>query len=194
MRQLELLKEKLQTGEVYRRSDVAKWSKSVDRDLQKLVDEGVLEKLSQGMYYVPAKSVFGNTPPKDEVIVKRFLNNDKFLITSPNLYNTLGVGTTQLYNFKKVYNRKRHGYYQFGNQKFFFLVKPDFPDELSPEFLLVDLMNDLEDLAEDQVAVKASVSAKAVEMDLSKLCQAVNRFGSISTKKFFLPLISQAVK
>lgn len=185
MSQVEFLKQQLHPGEVYRRSDLTKWSKSVDRDLQKLVDEGVLEKLSQGMYYVPAKSVFGKAPPKEELVIRRFLNDDNFLITSPNYYNALGVGTTQLYNIKYVYNHKRHGEFQFGKNKFFFKVKPDFPRQLTPEYLLVDLMNNLDELAEDAHKVKESVKLKAKEMDNLKLGNAVNRFGSIGTKKFF---------
>lgn len=185
MSQFELLKQQLHAGEVYRRSDLTKWSKSVDRDLQRLVDEGVLEKLSQGMYYVPAKSVFGKTPPKDDLVIKRFLNDDNFLITSPNYYNSLGVGTTQLYNTKYVYNHKRHGEFQFGKNTFFFKVKPDFPKQLTPEYLLVDLMNNLDELAEDANKVQNSVQLKSQEMDNLKLREAVSRFGSIATKKFF---------
>ncbi|MGX5817419.1 DUF6088 family protein [Chitinophaga lutea] len=185
MSQVELLKQKLQTGEVYRRSDLVRWSKSVDRDLQKLVDDGVLEKLAQGMYYVPEKSVFGKTPPKDELVVKRFLNDERFLITSPNFYNSLGVGTTQLYNVKVVYNHKRHGVFHFGKNRFVFRVKPDFPDQLTPEFLLVDLMNNIDDLAEDTVTIKEKVRTRSMEMDAPKLNEAIRRFGTIQSKKFF---------
>jgi hypothetical protein len=35
----------------------------------------------------------------------------RFLLTSPNAYNTLGVGTTQLYDKTVVYNHKRHGHF-----------------------------------------------------------------------------------
>ncbi|RYG31935.1 hypothetical protein EON81_21775, partial [bacterium] len=40
--------------------------------------------------------------------------DNRFLVTSPNAYNTLGVGTTQLYNKKTVYNHKRHGNFTLG--------------------------------------------------------------------------------
>ena len=59
MEQLDALKKKLRPGEVYRRADLQQWSKSVDRHLQELVKDGTLEKMSGGLYYVPAPSTFG---------------------------------------------------------------------------------------------------------------------------------------
>jgi len=98
MNKLEELKKHLKRGNVYRRTDLAKWSKSVDRHLQLLLEEGTLKKLSQGVYYFPKETTFGQTPPDEEVLVRSFLKDDRFLLTSPNAYNSLGVGTTQLYN------------------------------------------------------------------------------------------------
>lgn len=46
-------------------------------------------------------------------------------------------------------------------------------------------MNNLDELAEDANKVKKSVQLKAKEMDHLKLEEAVNRFGSIGTKRFF---------
>jgi hypothetical protein len=46
MTKLDELKKHLKRGKVYRRSDLAKWSKSVDRHLEALVEEGTLQKLS----------------------------------------------------------------------------------------------------------------------------------------------------
>jgi hypothetical protein len=69
---LDELKKHLTPGEVYRRSDLAKWSKSVDRHLEALVEDGILEKLSQGLYYYPEHSAFGKTPPKEEILIKSF--------------------------------------------------------------------------------------------------------------------------
>jgi hypothetical protein len=109
MTKLDELKKHLKRGKVYRRSDLAKWSKSVDRHLEALVEEGTLQKLSQGLYYFPGESAFGMTPPEEETLIKSFLKDDRFLLTSLNAYNSLGVGTTQLYNQSTVYNHKRHG-------------------------------------------------------------------------------------
>jgi hypothetical protein len=115
---LDLLKKKLRRGKVYRRADLQQWSKSVDRHLQELVKEGTLEKLSGGLYYVPEHSTFGNVPAEENDLVEGFLKDNHFLITSPNDYNALGVGTTQLYNTRRVYNHKRHGEFKLGNRSF----------------------------------------------------------------------------
>lgn len=95
MIKVEELKKRLRRGVVYRRGDLVKWSKSVDRHLEQLVREGTLDNLAHGLYYYPKHSAFGKVPPEDAVLVRSFLKDDRFLLTSPNLYNSLGVGTTQ---------------------------------------------------------------------------------------------------
>lgn len=99
--------------------------------------------MSQGLYYYPSKASFGEVPPEDEKLVTAFLKSEDFLLTSPNLYNSLSVGTTQLYNTCVVYNHKRHGRFELGGKVFDFRLKHKFPKELSEDFLLVDLLNNL---------------------------------------------------
>ncbi|MFC0513000.1 hypothetical protein ACFFGT_02275 [Mucilaginibacter angelicae] len=62
MSTLEHLKAHLQEGQVYRRDELTQWSKSVGRHLHALLKEGVLQKLSQGVYYYPKNSSFGKIP------------------------------------------------------------------------------------------------------------------------------------
>jgi hypothetical protein len=190
MTKVEELKKQLERGKVYRRSDLAKWSKSVDRHLDVLLKEETLQKLSQGLYYFPLETTFGKTPPEEEVLVRSFLKDDRFLLTSPNAYNSLGVGTTQLYNQRIVYNHKRHGEFKLGNKKFSFRIKPHFPKKATPEFLLVDLVNNLETLAEDHKEVLKNLSSKVRLMDAKKMEQAVMEFGNVKTKKIFESLLS----
>lgn len=59
-----------------------------------------------------------------------FLKDDRFLLTSPNAYNALGLGTTQLYNRRVVYNHKRHGKFVRGGRTYDFRVKPHFPRQV----------------------------------------------------------------
>lgn len=185
MKSLENVKTHLRPGQVYRRSDLEKWSKSVDRDLARLVKEGTLEKVRRGLYEYPKKSRFGVLPPSPEKLVKAFLNDDHFLLTSPNDYNSLGVGTTQLYNVYYVYNHKRHGRFDLDGQVFEFKAKPRFPKKATAEFLLVDLVNNLNSLAEDQEEVLKKVQKKAFEFDTRRLSSAVKKFAKVSTRKFF---------
>jgi len=190
MKKVEELKKHLKPGMVYRRSDLTKWSNSVDRHLEALVKEGTLQKLSQGLYYFPKESVFGKTPPEEETLVRSFLKDDRFLLTSANAYNSLGVGTTQLYNQRMVYNHKRHGEFKLGNKKFTFRLKPHFPNKVTPEFLLVDLVNNLEQLAEDHNEVLKNVVCKVRVMNAKKLERSVRDYGNAKTKKILTPLVS----
>ncbi|MGC8495389.1 MAG: hypothetical protein ACP5SH_27050 [Syntrophobacteraceae bacterium] len=185
MFRLDDVKKHLRPGRVYRRAEFTRWSRSVDRHLQQLQEEGYLTKLAGGLYYCPRKTTFGTAPADDKTLVKAFLKDGRFLITSPNAYNTLGVGTTQLYNTTVVYNRKRHGRFDLGGRVFDFRVKPYFPSHLTPEFLLVDLVNNLKELAEDHDRVLGEVRKKAASMDARVLSKTVKQYGSTNTRKFF---------
>ena len=184
-KKIEELKKHLKKGGVYRRADLTQWSNAVDRHLTELVRSGFLEKLAAGLYYVPEKTVFGAVPPADESLVRSFLKEEDFLLTSPNAYNSLGVGTTQLYNVRIVYNHKRHGEFVLGGRKFFFHAKHRFPRKLTPEFLLVDLVNNIESLAEDKTEVLKNVMAKAGTMDEERLRKSVASYGNAKAKSFF---------
>jgi hypothetical protein len=190
MNKLQELKKHLKRGKVYRRADLSKWSKSVDRHLDELVQEGTLQKLSQGLYYYPEVTVFGETPPEEVVLLRSFLKDKRFLVTSLNAYNSLGVGTTQLYNSKTVYNHKRHGDFNLGGMTFSFRVKPHFPLKATPEFLLVDLLNNLDQLAEDPKEVVSKLRLKAKTMDAKKLKKSLQEYGSVKAKKLLEPVIT----
>jgi len=185
MKRLEQLKKQLRPGRVYRRAELAQWSKSVDRHARELVDQGVLQKLQNGLYYYPKYSAFGQVPADERELVRRFLKEDDFLLTSPNAYNTLGLGTTQLYNTRVVYNHKRHGRFRLGGLTFDFRRKPRFPRKITEEFLLVDLLNNLPTLAENTEMLRARAGKKAKELDANKLRLAARNYGKVATRKFF---------
>jgi hypothetical protein len=179
------LKKQLKSGMVYRRADLLQWSNAVDRHLQQLLDDGFLIKLSGGLYYRPKKTIFGEVPADDKILVRAFLNDHRFLLTSPNLYNTLGIGTTQLYNETLVYNHKRHGLFKLGSRTFRFAIKPSFPSEITHEFLLVDVINNIDRLAEDKEQVLKQVLVKMRTMNKRRLAYAFREYGSVAAKKIF---------
>lgn len=185
MTKLDELKRHLKPGQAYRRADLARWSTSVDRHLRELVESGTLRKLSGGLYVYPKETAFGPAPASDKEVVSAFLKDDTFLLASPNAYNSLGVGTTQLYDKTVVYNHKRHGEFRLGNRTFAFRVKPRFPKALTKEFLLVDLVNNVDQLAEAKDEVLKRVAARAADSDPKRLRRAVRAYGSERAKKFF---------
>ena len=192
MNALESVKSKLKPGQVYRRSDLEKLSRSVDRDVAGLVNEGVLVKVGSGLYQCPQLSRFGVLPANTDKLLTSFLKDDDYLVTSPNDYNSLGLGTTQLYNYQVVYNHKRHGRFELGGQLYDFQRKPRFPKKATPEFLLVDLVNNLGQLAEDRDAVLARVLAKVSEMDAKRLQAAVKGFAKVATRKLLEEALANA--
>lgn len=192
MSQLSELKKHLRSGHVYRRSDLAQWSNAVDRHLKQLQEDGTLTKLSAGLYYCPKQTVFGRAPAEDTKLVEAFLKDTRFLLSSPNAYNALGLGTTQLYNEMVVYNHKRHGRFQLGGRTFDFRMKPHFPKTLSEEFLLVDLVNNLDRLAENADAVLSRVKDKSKALDTPAFRRTVRNYGDLRARKFFAQTLGDA--
>ncbi|MDP2828188.1 MAG: hypothetical protein Q8O37_06240 [Sulfuricellaceae bacterium] len=175
----------LRAGKVYRREDLVPYSTSVDRELQQLVAAGRLAKAAQGLYYAPRKSVFGDAPPAENEMLAAFLKDKNFLSFNPSVYNSLRLGMTQLYNKTIVYNHKRHGKFRLGNREFDFRVKHRFPlpNQVSSEYLLVDMLNNFDELAEDEDHVFAIARRKLPQFDAKKLQNALQEYGSAATRR-----------
>ena len=186
---MESLKLHITSGEVYRRSDLECFSSAVDRHLSLLTQDGTLLKLSHGLYYAPKKSKFGLVPPNDIDMVERFLKDDNFLLVSPNSYNALGLGLTQLYNTTWVYNHKRHGEFSLNGKKFLFKLKSSFPKTLTTEFLVIDLLNNLDKLAEDSDQIVKNFHKNADRFNANELVKLSKYYGSGFTKKLVRLLI-----
>ena len=195
MRQTETLtklKASLVPGQVYRRADLAAHSSNVDRHLAKLVADGHLKRLSQGMYAAPKSTAFGEAPPEAESMVKSFLKDDHFVVYGPSQFNALGLGTTQLYNRMVVFNRKRVGEFTLGGRTYSFHRWREAPKQVTPEFLVVELLNRLDELAEDREQVVTRLKDKLHEFNRRKLLHAASRYGTLSTQKKLQSLMADA--
>lgn len=180
----ELLLNKMKQGQVYRRSDLARHTTAVDRYLDRLVKKNEVVKVSGGLYLRPKASAFGAVPPDEQSLVKTFLKDDRFLVNSFNNYNQLGLGLTQLYGHNVVYNYKRFGEFELGGKKFFFKRVPKFPYQLSKEYLLVDMLNNLKELAEDEVSVFENLKKNKENFDAKRVLSLAKEYGRPRTKKF----------
>jgi hypothetical protein len=190
MNAIKIIKQHLRPGQVYRRAEIMRWSKAVDRNLKQMLEKGLLNKLSGGLYYCPKETIFGNAPAEEHSLISAFLKDNRFLITSPNSYNSLGIGATQLYNETIVYNHKRHGHFKLGGRTFIFRMKHHFPKKTTKEFLLVDLVNNLDSLAEDRNSLLAMVKQKVSSLNTNKLIKAIAEYGNLKSRKFFATVIS----
>ncbi len=177
----------LQPGGVYRRKDLVAQSRAVDRDLQQALRSGELCRAAQGLYYVPVRTQFGNVPPRDNALVAKFLDDPHFLLLNPSYYNSLRLGTTQLYNQTFVYNHKRHGRIKLNGRYYDFRIKHRFPESLNMEFLWVDCLNNLDDLAEDPEAIVRSAQRSLDRYDSPALRQALADYGSAATRRLVRP-------
>ena len=122
-------------------------------------------------------------PPDDVVLVESFLKDSDFLMVKPNVYNTLGLGLTQLYNTTWVYNHKRKGEFKFNGKSFEFKIKSSFPNQLTKEFLLVDLLNNLDELAEDQNQTIQRLPENLSSFNNEELMRVAQQYGSGRTKQ-----------
>ncbi len=184
-------KAELRLGQTYRRAELARWSTAIDRHLKEAVRAGVLTKLAGGLYYAPKQTAFGKAPPEDETLVSTFLKGGLFLLASPNSFNALGVGTTQLQNRTVVYNHKRHGKFALGGRTFDFRMKHAFPRKLTREFLLVELVNNLDQLGESTEEVLARVKARLPASDQARVKRTAQIYGSERAKKFFARALAE---
>ena len=187
---LEQIKAKLVPGHVYRRANFTDLSSNVDRNLKQLVKEGTLKKLAYGMYSVPKSNEFGETRPDEQSLLKSFLNDDHFVVYNPSQFNSLGLGTTQLYNRRVVFNRKRSGKFNLGGKVYHFYYWREAPKKLTKEFLLVEMLNRLHLLAEDKDEILNNLANSLDNFDLRKLMFASNHYGNMATQKILKDTLS----
>ena len=139
--------------------------------------------MSVGLYCRPRPNAFGVTPPEEKDLVRAFLKTDDFLLTSYNHFNRLGLGLTQVYNTYVVYNHKRAGEYTLGGKRFKFYLVPDYPNKLSKEYLLVDLLNNLKRLPDNTSTVLENLKSRLSDFDNKKVDVFLNRYGKPGVKE-----------
>ena len=191
---MDLLRQHIKQGKVYRRSDLEYYSTAIDRHLSQLTKDGTLIKLNQGLYYAPKQSKFGAVPPDDRQVVERFLKDEDFLLVSPNSFNSLGLGLTQLYNTTWVYNHKRKGEFKLNGKTFEFKLKSSFPKNISREYLLVDLLNNLDTLAEDQTQTIDKLPDYVANFNIDALMKVTQQYGSGKTKRTLKSIVRNVLQ
>jgi len=183
MKNADKLRKSMRPGRVYRREHLRAFSTAVDRDLRSLVASGEVKKLAGGLYYRPRKNRFGDTPPDDRDLVRAFLKTTDFLLTSRNHYNQLGLGLTQVYNTYLVYNHKRSGDFALGGKNFKFRVVPAYPEKLSKEYLLVDMLNNLERLPDNTDLVLRNLKSGLSQFDPAAVRKHLERYGRPAARR-----------
>jgi hypothetical protein len=127
---------------VLRTKALSAWSANPVRLAQRLVREGRLQKLAQGLFAVPKAGRFGSVPPELQDVLTAFLEGAPFVLTGPPAWNGLGLGSTSMWAHSLVYNTKRTGDFMLGNQPVR-LRRVRFPGQPTPEWFAVDLLESL---------------------------------------------------
>ena len=108
----------------------------------------------------PEDTSFGKALPEETQLLKTFLKDDRFVVYDLNQFNSLGLGLTQLHNKRIVFNRKRHGEFQFNGRNYSFYRWREAPKTLSKEFLYVEFLNRFDLLSEDNKKHKKLLKMK----------------------------------
>ena len=191
MNSLEKMRRKLKPRATYRRENFINLSSNVDRHLKTLVLEKALVKIQNGLYMCPEITPFGKALPEETQLLKAFLKDDRFVVYDLNMFNNLGLGLTQLHNKRIVFNRKRHGEFEFNGKHYHFYRWREAPTKLSKEFLYVEFLNRFDKLAEDNIKNKNLLKKQLRKLNQKNLQRAVKTYGKESTKKKLQSILFQ---
>jgi hypothetical protein len=82
-----------------------------------------------------------------------------------------------------VFNRSRVGEFNLGGRIYTFHRWREAPKQLSLEFLVVELLNRLDELAENREQVVGRLKRKLADFNRRKLLYAATHYGKLSTQK-----------
>ena len=83
------------------------------KTMERLIKEGVIKRLSNGIFYKPRMTVFGELQPSEEELIKPYIFEKKkriAYITGTALYNQMGLTTQVPKTIKIASSRKRFSY------------------------------------------------------------------------------------
>lgn len=174
----------LTPGTVYRTEYLARYGKNPTRLAKRLVGEGQLRQLAHGLYVRPRQSKFGPVPPTDEALMRVFLKRKPFLLTGPDQWNPLGLGSTALFAEQLVYNNERTGEVQLGGRRFR-LRRVRFPKQPRPEYFAVDLLKNhrMAGVSLDELHQGLQDAVQAGRLDGQGLRANAARYGTKSVER-----------
>jgi hypothetical protein len=174
---------RLVPGRVYRTRDLARWGANPTRLAASLVGSGRLTRLAPGLYLAPLKTRFGAAPPTADALLQALLSGDSYVVTGPERWNALGLGATALSPARWVYNRKRTGDFELGGQRLH-LRRVAFPNRPTAEWLVIDLLENLQFAGVDAAVVESRLAAALADgrFDLEALREMAERYGTQRTR------------
>lgn len=173
----------LEPGCVYRTRDLASCARNAPRLAKRLEREGVLVRLRNGLFFHPHAGRFGPVPPSDGQLLRRFLDDSPFVVTGPERWNALGLGTTAAFVNTLVYNRKRSGMFALAG-RVFDLRKVAFPEHPPKEWYVVDLFENAERAGASRADLERALAAalRRRAFDPRRLGRMAEEFGRKRTQ------------
>jgi len=101
--------------------------KNINVIINRMCKSGNLKQFYKGIYYKPAKNIFGEMPlDKNKVIIKKYIKDEngdiKGYITGAKLFNQLGL-TTQVTNIINILTNECKNYNEYKNEKLGVIIR-----------------------------------------------------------------------
>lgn len=186
----EMMLKSMHPGKVYTIRELLQDWPGACLDLRKLLDQKKIAKVSAGLYYKPKQTKYGPVAPADEVLVRSYLRDDDFLLVDVNSYASLVSGLTQMHMGYKVLNKRRHGRVTLAGFPFDFRVRRNFPKKVTKEFLMVDLLDNVEQ-SENGVPMTENVLPFLKEYNREDLLRTARHYGNRSTERFLSQVFAE---
>ncbi|MEI6568993.1 MAG: hypothetical protein WCR20_20085 [Verrucomicrobiota bacterium] len=180
-------------GQVLRTEDLRQWSANPSRLGKRLVQEGKLALVKQGLFVAPRWSKFGTVPPASGPLLEAFLKGAPYLETGPKAWNALGLGSTSVFTGALVYNTKRSGHFILAG-KAFDLRRVRFPSAPTPEWFVVDLLehHDEAGVSLETLASRLAAALLTQRFDPKKLLTMAEGFGTQRTRRVIVQALREA--
>jgi predicted transcriptional regulator of viral defense system len=136
--------------------------------IERLIEKGIIKRVSTGVFYKPKQTIFGELKPNEEELLKPYLfqNNKRIAyITGISLYNRMGL-TTQVPRKIKIASRDKRITVSVGNIK----GNPvkSYVDVTDKNYTLLEILDTLKDFKKIPDLDKKS-GIKIISTQLNKL-------------------------
>ncbi len=145
--------------------------------IERLIDKGIIKRVSTGIFYKPKKTVFGELKPSEEEIIKPYLfekGKRVAYITGTALYNRMGL-TTQIPKSIKISSRTKRITVSIGSLK----ATPvkSYVDVTDKNFYLLELLDALKDFKQipdlDKESAIKIITNRLQELNITEIKQLI---------------------
>lgn len=145
--------------------------------IERLIDKGIIKRVSTGIFYKPKKTAFGELKPSEEEVIKPYLfekGKRVAYITGTALYNRMGL-TTQIPKSIKISSRTKRITVSIGSIK----ATPvkSYVDVTDKNFYLLELLDALKDFKQipdlDKESAIKIITNRLQELNITEIKQLI---------------------